>query len=58
MVMSEMLTPMAILFFCFRDSGCSKFEVTPGGGFNAGFRVGIGVAMAEMEVDIVFLRSY
>lgn len=44
-VVSPTLSPMATFPSYDSDAGCTKLDVTPGGGFEAGVKVGVGVAL-------------
>ena len=43
-----MQIPIEMLFLCVKDGGFTKFETTPGGGFNAGVVVAILPAFEEV----------
>ena len=43
-----MQIPIEMLFLYAKDGGFTKFEITPGGGFNAG--VGVAILPAREEV--------
>ena len=51
MVIKDTDVPIAMLFLVLRDGGFSKFEDTPGGGFNAGVAVAM-IVFAGVNVDI------
>jgi hypothetical protein len=50
-VVSTTLIPIAILPWYARDSGFTKLDVTPGGGLDAGTRVGVGVAIFPLKIQ-------
>jgi hypothetical protein len=45
-VVSPTLIPIAILLRYASDAGLVKSDVTPGGGFEAGIKVGVGVVIS------------
>lgn len=45
MVVKATLIPTVILLWYVSDDGFTKLDVTPGGGFDARTKVGIGVAI-------------
>jgi hypothetical protein len=45
MVVNATLVPIVILLAYVSEVGFTKLDVTPGGGFDAGIKVGVGVAI-------------
>jgi hypothetical protein len=52
-VVNPTLSPIAILLRYASDAGSTKLEVTPGGGFDAGTKDGVGVAISDSELPFV-----